>query len=71
MIKITLKVDNEDIDITASGIEISYHTFTHEQFNSIIAAYRLLGFYRETTLSLEPKKPSEDEPIAIPEPEIV
>lgn len=67
MIKITLTVGAEEIEVTQAGVQIVYHKFSHEEFNSIVAAYRLLGFYKETTLMLAPKD-IDTEVVATPDP---
>ena len=48
MNKITLTVNNKDVEIRPDGVSFSYTAkFTHEEFNAIIETYNALGYFLE------------------------
>ncbi len=51
--RITLNIEGKDVQFTADSVRVNYTEFSHESFNSIIAAYKAFGLYKETTLQLE------------------
>lgn len=59
MNKITMEVGSQSVEMTAEGVKVGYgRTLSHEDFNAIIAAYKLLGFYRDTGLTLAAAAPA-------------
>ena len=52
MTEITFTLSGTAVQLRPTEIVIAYRSLSHADFNILIAAYKALGFYRETSLTL-------------------